>query len=68
MGRRGARDVPPARAARSRHAAIDDDAMLLGRELERQAAGMRFVAQRERRRRPGISQHQGRAALQALVA
>ena len=68
MRGRGTRDLPPPLAARGRQSAIDHDAVLLGREFERQAAGMGLLAHHQRRRRTGVHQHQGAGALQALIA
>src|SRR5512133_3253657 len=62
-----ARDLPPAFATCHRQSAIDDDAVLLGRELEREAASVRLLAYRHRRRAAGIHQDQLARALQALV-
>ena len=67
MRRGRARDLPPAFATCHRQSAIDDEAVLPGRELEREAAGVRFLAYRHRRRAAGIHQDQRARALQALV-
>ena len=63
-----ARHMAPGLAARCRQAAIDHDAVIFRGQLERQAAGVRLVAQRQRRRRSGIDDQQGIADLHALIA
>ena len=68
MRRGRARHLPPALPAGRRQSAIHHDPALLGRELERQAAGMGFLAHRHRRTAAGVHQHQRAGALQALIA
>src|SRR6266851_3420544 len=68
MRRRRARDSLPGLSIGRRHAAIHDDAASVAGEFERQAAGMRLAAERERRRPAGVGDHDALAGLDALIA
>ena len=68
MRRGAARKGAPIVAAGRGHAAIDDDAARPGRQFERQAAGMRVLADIRRRRRAGVDDDGRRAGIEALKA
>ncbi len=51
-----------------RHAAIDHDAIVLGGKLERQKAGMGFLADRHRRQPAGVHQQHGAGGFEPLIA
>ena len=68
MRRGAARKAAPIVAAGRGHAAIDDDPARTGRQFEREATGMRFLADIRRRRRPGVHDDGRRAGIEALEA
>ena len=68
MRRGRARDLPPVLLVDRRQPAIDHQPLRPPRQFERQAAGMRFLADRDRRRLAGVHQQRGLPGVDALIA